>query len=377
MIKDTLDDLSSLVGEDATGKSQRLALEESVQRHSTRIFLFASTLISAVTGTLLWLTIGSNEPLGGLPPPLLAWGICALSAVAIWHGPARHGKSLALLIMSLSIGLAAAIAVSRQFGFQAGSLGAMGLMVALSTAVHGTRHGLVLFGLGVLALCGVGWAELEGMGRPVLSPDHRIFGPAITQFMLLVIGLIVGLGTRRMLRRSLGEAAERNARFRHLLGMAADWYWEMDREFRFTHVAEDQPGASGLDLQTRLGKTPWDIEQLGLSDDDLDAHRADLESHRPFHGLVARRRARTAAHAMSRSAASPASTRKAISAATGASVAMSPPKCRPSRPWPLPKPATANCSAARPARWCCTAGAACSMPTRRRWPCSATRSAPA
>ena len=291
MIKDTLDDLSSLVGEDATGKSQRLALEESVQRHSTRIFLFASTLISAVTGTLLWLTIGSNEPLGGLPPPLLAWGISALSAAAIWHGTSRHGKSLALLIMSLSIALAAAIAISRQFGFQAGSLGAMGLMVALSTAVHGTRHGLVLFGLGALALGGVGWAELEGLGRPVLGPDHRIVGPAITQFMLLVIGLIVGLGTRRMLRRSLGEAAERNARFRHLLGMAADWYWEMDREFRFTHVAEDQPGASGLDLQTRLGKTPWDIEQLGLSDDDLDAHRADLESHRPFHGLVARRRA--------------------------------------------------------------------------------------
>lgn len=289
MIKDTLDDLSSLVGEETRPSPQRLALENSVQRHSLQLFLLASTVFSTVAALLLWLTRGPAEPLGGLLPPLLTAAIAVLSALALSMGRRATGGYLMLLIMSLGITAAAAVAFSRQFGLQAGSLALMSLMVALATAVQGARKGLLLFGLSLCLLAGLVWADMNGWGRPITGPDHRIFGPAITQLLMLAVGLTVGLGTRRMLRRSLAEAGERNARFRHLLSMAADWYWEMDREFRFTQVAEDHPGASGLNPGLRLGKTPWEIEGLGLSDEDLDAHRADLESHRPFHGLVARR----------------------------------------------------------------------------------------
>jgi PAS domain S-box-containing protein len=265
--------------------SSSVRLEASVQRHSQRMFLAACALICTVVGALQWFGRLPHEPYAGLLPPLLTWGTAVLAAASVWHPPRRHALAFALLMMSLVMGTAVALALSRQLGLSAVSLGIMNLMVVLATTLYGLRAGLFIFGLGLLAVAGLSWSELNGAG-----PSAQLAGRAWTHLILLGSGLVIGIGCMRMLRRSIQAASDRNARFRHLLSMAADWYWEMDREFRFTHLAEDKPGSSGLDLATRLGKTPWEVEHLGLSDEDLDAHRADLESHRAFHGLVARRR---------------------------------------------------------------------------------------
>ena len=48
--------------------------------------------------------------------------------------------------------------------------------------------------------------------------------------------------------------------------------------------------------------TPWQVGDVGLSEAQLDAHRADLEAHRAFNGLLARRRdasGRTRIHSIS------------------------------------------------------------------------------
>ena len=83
--------------------------------------------------------------------------------------------------------------------------------------------------------------------------------------------------------------------FQGLLQMAVDWYWEMDQHFRFTHIVEMTAGISGLGGSERIGRTPWQID-IGLSDEDLDAHRADLESHRPSRlARAPQRRSRPAA----------------------------------------------------------------------------------
>lgn len=288
MSKDIPDDLSSLVGQDFDPSGPQARLELRVQRHSQRLFLSACALLCAVAGTLLWFGRIPGEPLEGLLPPLLAWGIAALAAVSVWRPPRRHGSAFSLMVMALLMALPASVALSRQLGLSSVSLGLMGLIVVLATTVQGLRGGLLIFGLGLLSVGGLSWAELDGWGpRGAVRLSARLS----THLLLLTAALVIGLGCLRMVRRSIEEAGERNARFRHLLSMAADWYWEMDREFRFTHLAEDRAGQSGLELENRLGKTPWEIEAMGLSDEELDAHRADLEAHRAFHGLVARRRA--------------------------------------------------------------------------------------
>src|SRR5690606_13092312 len=108
--------------------------------------------------------------------------------------------------------------------------------------------------------------------------------------MTLTTGLAVGTITARVTGRSLSALAEGEHRFAGLQRLAVDWYWEVDSQFRYTHVSENPGAGSGIAPDARLGHTPWEISGFGLDEAELDAHRADLESHRPFQGLLARRR---------------------------------------------------------------------------------------
>jgi PAS domain S-box-containing protein len=241
---------------------------------------------------LLWHTRQPGEWLDGWLPPALALLISLLAfARLLVLSRSAHGASrpvVALLMMALVTALPAVVAWSRDLGLWALSLALSGPVVAFATGMLGLRAGLLLAVLSGAGLAGMAVAEALGWSTHPMAMNSLLLR-TVVQFCLLGAGLIAGFGLLRMVQRSLAEADERTARFRGLLGMAVDWYWEMDREFRFTHVAEERPGSSGLDLSSRLGKTPWEIDGMGLNDDELDAHRADLESHRPFHGMVARR----------------------------------------------------------------------------------------
>ena len=288
--KDPLDDLSSLVGQEMSLDERRQALERGLRWRSVRMLLGASALIGGLVTLLLAGTIREGEPLRGALPPLLAALVCAVGTAFYLRLPRERAKPGVMLLMSLVMMMGLALAWSRGAGLGSPGLGVLALMVALGTAVTGLTAGLWLFGVGAVCLLVMAWLEAHQMLPPV-ALGSSVSAQLVTQLVLLSTGLVVGLGTLRLVRRSMREASERNARFRHLLSMAADWYWEMDRDFRFTHMAENIPGQSGLDLNNRIGKTPWEVDQAqGLGDEDMDAHRADLEAHRPFRGMVARRR---------------------------------------------------------------------------------------
>ncbi|MCV2353631.1 PAS domain S-box protein [Paucibacter sp. B2R-40] len=290
MSKEPQDDLSSLVGQELSPADQQALMERNLRWHAARLFLGAAGAILLAAACVLLLGRQSDEMLSGLLPPAAAAAIAFLSLIALWRLPRRLGMLAVLSTMGLVMGLTVLIAVSRGTGLYSLSLSVLGLLAAFSTAMLGLRVGMALAAFSLAAVLGLGWAELQGWHSSAVALSSLPLRIA-THCLLIVVGLILGYAMLRMVQRSTKEAAERNARFRGLLSMAADWYWEMNRDYRFTHLAEDTPGKSGLDLQARLGKTPWEIENLGVSDEDMDAHRADLESHRPFHGMVARRRA--------------------------------------------------------------------------------------
>jgi len=287
------DDLSSLVGHAVPAEQYRERLQNSMRWQGSRVFLLATAPIFVPVAGLLWATRQAREWDGGWVPPALALLISLLALLQLalqLRAPRIRERPLPLLaLMILVLSLPVVIAVSRDQGLWSPSLPLMSLVVAFGTGLLGLSSGVVLTLLASAGL--VGMALAEGGGWWVTRPmgAEGLEARVAVQAALLGSGLVAGIGLLKMVRRSLTEADERTERFRGLLGMAVDWYWEMDREFRFTHVAEERTGSSGLDLQNRLGKTPWEIEGIGLSDDELDAHRADLESHRPFHGVVARR----------------------------------------------------------------------------------------
>jgi len=113
------------------------------------------------------------------------------------------------------------------------------------------------------------------------------------QLVLMLVGFatIGSVLLGQSLRRDRIRAqTQRDRRYRGLLSVAADWHWELDRDFRFTYISAPLDAASTAALQRRLGLTPWQVPDMGLSEAQLDEHRADLEAHRRFSGLLSRRR---------------------------------------------------------------------------------------
>jgi len=72
-------------------------------------------------------------------------------------------------------------------------------------------------------------------------------------------------------------------RFRALTELSVDGYWEQDRNFRFIQVSQT---VDGLDMKAMLGHARWELPVLGVSPEQWQVHRAQLERHEPFRDFV-------------------------------------------------------------------------------------------
>jgi len=290
--RDSSDNLSSLVAADAAANERSALLESNVRSRAAQVFFSASALIFLITAAVLWVIRRPSDPWGGWAPVGLSALIGVLGPLFHWKLPRRLRPTGVAACLLLVMALAVVVAWSRGTGLLSINLGMMGLMVVLGTSMLGLRAGIALSVLASATLVSLYLAIHMGW-VPLLLPGTATLDRLMAHVGLVAMGLLVGASVLRMVQRAVSEAAERNQRFRELLSMAADWYWEMDREYRFTHFTEDSFGRSGsgadLDLRDRIGKTPWELDSMGLSEEEMDAHRADLESHRAFHGLLLHR----------------------------------------------------------------------------------------
>ncbi len=123
---------------------------------------------------------------------------------------------------------------------------------------------------------------MEFFSREARHPDKWLlhttesFGNHIGQLM-----------ARREAESAMRESEER---FRSLTQLSSDWYWEQDAELRFTDISGNYAEAVGISVDTFLGKHRWDSPMIGLSDAQLEAHKAACEAHEPFHDLEFARR---------------------------------------------------------------------------------------
>ncbi|MBX3605587.1 MAG: PAS domain S-box protein [Piscinibacter sp.] len=229
-------------------------------------------------------------PLQAAPRAALALCLLAFAAGSAWawrrSATDRFPVDRALFVVALlAVLLITTASVLLGEGLHHPALGLFGLMVCLLCAAAGARLGLGLAGGAALAIGALGVAHVNGLPG---SHPHETALALLLPFHWLVIGCGAagGLLIQRVLRQALRDAAERERRFRGLLGIAVDWYWEQDEQFRFTHVSDSRAEVDRPETQRLLGRTPWEDGLLGLSDEQADAHRADLEAHRPFANLL-------------------------------------------------------------------------------------------
>ncbi|HEX5803278.1 MAG TPA: diguanylate cyclase [Azospira sp.] len=87
------------------------------------------------------------------------------------------------------------------------------------------------------------------------------------------------------------EAALRvsEARFRDLVKLSSDLYWEQDAAFRFTHFDGPESLLSRLPKERILGRQRWQIEEIaGVGEDTWRAHAAALERQDAFRDFTYR-----------------------------------------------------------------------------------------
>ncbi len=94
-----------------------------------------------------------------------------------------------------------------------------------------------------------------------------------------VIGFRLDITERKLAEMGLAES---EGRFCSLVNMSTDWYWEQDAAYRFTSISSGMTRATGIVAEARYGMTRWDVACLGISQDQMDQHRRQVEAHQPF-----------------------------------------------------------------------------------------------
>jgi PAS domain S-box-containing protein len=79
---------------------------------------------------------------------------------------------------------------------------------------------------------------------------------------------------------------ESEQRFRDYVELSADWYWEQDADFRFTHMSGGVVNKGNFRVADSLGRTRWELPIEGISEMQWAEHRALLGRHEVFHDFA-------------------------------------------------------------------------------------------
>ncbi|MGB9109776.1 MAG: EAL domain-containing protein, partial [Telluria sp.] len=94
--------------------------------------------------------------------------------------------------------------------------------------------------------------------------------------------LIDDVLARKRTERALQESEQR---FRQLVAMSSDWYWEQDDQLRFVALTGHFSEKSGIAVERLLGRTRWEFVD-GLADTDAGReHIAAVAAREPFKNL--------------------------------------------------------------------------------------------
>ena len=158
--------------------------------------------------------------------------------------PLRRGyRDLAILLVVTGLGVVAAAWLGRRISGPVGALSRAAGEVAAGS--YGTR---------------------------VAVTDRGELGRLERDFNAMV---------ERIGEASAGQAAS-EARWRSLLNLSSDWYWEQDAELRLTRIAGSETDTNWARFATQVGKGRWDSPYGGITEDERAAFDAVQARREPF-----------------------------------------------------------------------------------------------
>ncbi len=259
-----------------------------VQGLITRYFFGSAALVAACTALMFTLLPQGLAPARQAIAVALfgALALAALAATQVRDAAVERAMFALLSAATLAI---AAVALLLGWGLAAPGLSYYGVFVCLLCAAASQRLGMALAALALLSLLAV--AAFSGALAPAgvpLGPVSAVSAMPSTglrlasQLLLLATGLAGGLMVSHVVGRYVRAADDRERRFRGLLAVAADAYWEIDEDYRLLAFSDQQEAMRELSITDGLGSLPWELPQFGSDGELLDALLADLDTRVPF-----------------------------------------------------------------------------------------------
>ena len=219
-----------------------------------------------------------------LPLITAAMFVLALLSLAGLRVPLAWRANWVSALLTAAAALLLTVAVLRGWGLSAPVLLLLPVLVVAVSAISGWRAGALLAGGVALAAVAI-HASGPPLTLPAGGPPARLL--LANLLLALALALAAGLLSALGMARLLGEAGERECRWRSLLAVAADGYWETDAESRLVVAVrhgETRPRGAALGP----GEVAWELPRFGWDHDVLDQLQADIAHRAPLKDVPVR-----------------------------------------------------------------------------------------
>ncbi len=211
------------------------------------------------------------------------WILAGASLLCLLLRTAWMPVALTALMAAATLAIAGS-ALALGWGLASPGLFLPGAMICVLAGVVGWQAGVLLALVAVICLLAVNAAApgLAGLGHP--AADAAVL--LSTRLTAVGAGLLGGLAIALVARRQAGaEASNRELRYRGLLALAADAYWELDAAYRIVAAVYHADRSRTLGSAGGLGSVPWELDRFACDADTLDQLQADLDARQPFRDL--------------------------------------------------------------------------------------------
>jgi PAS domain S-box-containing protein len=217
----------------------------------------------------------------------VVFGVLALLSLAGLRVPLQRLGSAMTGLMLLVVAAAAWTALRLGWGLAAPSLWALPLLVCVLCASAGWRAGALLALAAAAALGGVFVLQPTDLVLTVApgAPAVQALG---TLLLLVALGYACGATTAAVVARHVRAATDREQRFRGLLAVAVDAYWEIDQHYRIVALQGRRNDGRAFDAEPARGRLPWELPRFDCDADALDRLQADLDAREPFRDVPVR-----------------------------------------------------------------------------------------
>ena len=260
--------------------------QRAVRYVITRYF-FGTAAVVALVAALVFMFLPSGIAPGARWPLVLAFAaLGALAATSMRAGATRMEDLVALVVIAAIAVLTLAVTL-LDWGIAGPGFGFFGLMTCMVCAVAGLRLGLLVAGLSGLVVLSLAYAQLRQWlpaGNSAMS-DESLGLRALIHLIVIGSGLAGGMLVSRVVSGFVRSAEEREQRFRGLLTIAADAYWEIDDQYRLVTFKRQGRSGGPMGEASAVGQVPWEVPEFGIDEDTLDLLRAHLEAREPFRDL--------------------------------------------------------------------------------------------